>query len=104
MDHNQPQLIRDASLKVIYPIGGLMGGLTLGTLLVHGNIDEVASLRVVLQLAIRGFFLGLAVVLVSALITQGWHLTSIKRLGALIAIAALLCWFIGRVFAGLLTI
>jgi hypothetical protein len=103
MDQPATKLARNASIAVLYPIGGLLAGLFVGALraTIKGP-NPIDQLVCVLRWGISGFFLGLFLIVIAALNLRTARRISIRGLMAFILIAALLSWYITRVLFGVL--
>jgi hypothetical protein len=94
---------RSASAAVIVPIVGMLGGLLVGVFRASGRgLDELVQVARVVKWGVTGFFGGLALVVLLALQLRREDVISIRRLMALVLIAALIAWFFGRVFFGVI--
>jgi hypothetical protein len=103
MERDHPNLVRTASAMAIWPILGLLGGLVLGS--VKASLQrafELDGLVMTIRWGVTGFFLGLAVVLLLSLSLRRKDLISLRRLMALVAIAALLSWYFAKVLFGVI--
>jgi hypothetical protein len=92
---------RNASAAVLVPILGLIGGLIAGGIRVGGRLD-IREIELVLKWGVTGFFAGLGLILLLALQFRGRDVISIRRLLALVAVAALVTWFFARIFLGVI--
>jgi hypothetical protein len=103
MEHQTPGLAQNASKAVIAPIAGLLGGLFVGGLRARGRgPDEFAQIACVVQWGITGFFAGLALVVLLALLPRRRILASTRNLIVLVIVAGILAWFFARIFFGVI--
>ena len=92
---------RNASVAMILPVAGLMGGLLVGAARARSQgLMDLQMLSCVIRWCVTGFFAGLGLVLLLALQVRRGDVASIRRLMALVAVAALIAWFLARVFFG----
>jgi hypothetical protein len=92
---------RSASATVILPIAGMLGGLFVGMGRAwYLGLRELSPLECVIRWGVTGFFAGLGLVLLLAVQFRREDLISIRRLMVLIAVAAFIAWFFGRVLFG----
>ena len=91
-------LARNASSAVIFPIAGLLGGLSVGGLRAKGlGPDEFAQIACVVKWGITGFFAGLALVVLLAFGSWRQNVISMRKLMVLVVVAGVLAWFFARV-------
>jgi hypothetical protein len=103
MDRDNPKLLGKASGIVILPIVGMMGGLLLGAIVASiQRADEITSLHSVLRWGVTGFFLGLALVVLSSLSLRRKGIVSLRRLMILVVIAGLLSWYFTQILFGVI--
>jgi hypothetical protein len=94
-------LNRNASGAVIWPLADMVGGLIIGALRAgRSPAFDIAEVERIIKWGVTGFFAGLGLVLLLALQFRRRDVVSIRRLMALIAVAALVAWFFARVFFG----
>jgi hypothetical protein len=95
---------RNAAAAVILPIAGMLGGLAIGAFRARGpaGVAELAPLLCAIKWGITGFFAGLALVVLLALQLRRQDVISIRRLMVLVLVAALIAWFFGRIFSGVI--
>ena len=95
-------LSRNASAAVIWPVAGMVGGLIIGALRAGRGVAafDIVEVERIIKWGVTGFFAGLGVVLLLAFQFRRRDVVSIRRLMALIAVAALVAWFFARVFFG----
>lgn len=94
-----PGVSRNASAAVIAPIVGMMGGLLVGAVRTWiRGLADLELLSCVIKWGATGFFAGLALVLLLALQYRRGAALTIRRLMALVAVAAIIAWFFARVF------
>ncbi len=101
MNQEATKLVKSASAAVIFPIGGMLGGLLVGGLRASSQgPDEMAQIACVIKWAIAGFFAGLVLILFLAIDLRGKNIVSIRRLIVIILIAGLISWYITRILFG----
>ena len=89
---------RSASVAVIAPIAGMLGGLLAGVVRARTRgLVDLEFLACVLKWGVTGFFVAMALVLLLALQFRREDAISIRRLIALVAIAGVVAWFFSRV-------
>jgi hypothetical protein len=92
MEPAESKLLRSVSIVAILPIGGMIGCLILSALWARRHIpDEILRLAYVVRWGVQGFFVGIAIGVL--LLLHGRGTLSVKRLMALVAVAAFLCWW-----------
>ena len=92
---------RNASVAVILPIAGLMGGLLVGVVRARSQgLMDLQMLSCVIKWCVTGFFAGLGLVILLALQVRRGDVVSIRRLMVMVAVAALIAWFLARIFFG----
>ena len=103
MNREATKLVKSASAAVVFPIGGMLGGLFIGGLRASSQgPDPIAQIACVIKWGITGFFAGLLLILFLAIDLRGKNLVSIRKLIAIVLIAGLISWFITRVFFGVI--
>jgi hypothetical protein len=104
MNRQLSRLASDASLKVLIPIFGLMGGLLAGWLRtwVRGT-SEITSIALVISGGLVGSAIGMGAVLALAYPVLTTRLSSTKSLMALVLVAALTIWFVLSILRDLMT-
>jgi hypothetical protein len=103
MNQQATNLARNASTAVIFPIGGMLGGLFVGMMRASGGgLDEFAQIARVVKWGVTGFFAGLALVVLLSFNSRRQNLVSMRRLMALVVVAGLLAWFFARILFGLI--
>jgi hypothetical protein len=105
MDRQVRHLESNASLRVLLPILGLIGGLGLGALRAWlAGAAELGAVALVVSGGIIGSALGMSAVLLCAYRVGQLELRSLKSLTILVLIAALVLWFaltmLAPIFAG----
>ena len=94
---------RSAAAAVLVPIAGLLGGLIVGGMRARGaGLTDLAMLSGVIKWGVTGFFSGLGLVLLLALQFRRRDVISVRRLMVLIAVAALVAWYVTRVLFGVI--
>jgi hypothetical protein len=94
MDRQVPHLESDASLCVLLPILGLLGGIGLGALRAWiAGAADIGAVALVVSGGIIGSALGMTAVLFSAYRLGQTDLRSLKSLAFLVLVAALVLWF-----------
>jgi hypothetical protein len=94
MDRQAPHLESDASLRVLLPILGLLGGLGLGALRAWlAGAADIGAVALVVSGGIIGSALGMSAVLLCAYRLGQADLRSLKSLAFLVLVAALVLWF-----------
>lgn len=94
MDRQVPHLESDASLRVLLPILGLLGGLGLGVLRAWlAGAADIGAVALVVSGGIIGSALGMSAVLLCACRLGQARLRSLKSLALLVLVAALVLWF-----------
>jgi hypothetical protein len=92
-----------AAAAVILPIAGMLGGLAIGAYRASGpGLRELTALACAIKWGVTGFFAGLALVVLLALQLRRQDVISIQRLMVLVIVAALIAWFFGRIFSGVI--
>jgi hypothetical protein len=103
VNQQAPNLARNASTAVIFPIAGLLGGLIIGGLRSRGRgPHEFAQIECVVKWGITAFFAGLALVVLLAFASRGQNLISTRKLMVLVVVTGLLVWFFARILSALL--
>ena len=94
---------RSAAFGVIVPIAGMLGGLFIGAVRASiQRLTDIAQIACVVRWGITGFFAGLGLVVLLALQPRREDVISIRRLMALVVVAALIAWFFSRVLSGVI--
>jgi hypothetical protein len=96
MDRQVPHLESDASLRVMLPILGLLGGLGLGALRAWlAGAAEIGAVALVVSGGIIGSALGMSAVLLCAYRLGQARIRSLKSFAllVLVLVAALALWF-----------
>ena len=101
MNQEATKLVKSASAAVIFPIGGMLGGLLIGSLRASSKgPDEMAQIACVIKWSIAGFFAGLVLILFLAIDLRGKNIVSIRRLIVIILIAGLISWYVTPILFG----
>jgi len=94
MNRQVPHLESDASLRVLLPILGLLGGLGVGAFRAWlAGPSDIRAVALVVSGGIIGSALGMSAVLLCAYRLGQAKLRSLKSLAFLILVAALVLWF-----------
>jgi hypothetical protein len=95
MNRNLSHLDSEASWKTLWPILGMLGGLSLGGLLAWaGSSGELTTIALVIAGGITGSGLGMGAILAVSYRLQKGDLTSLKGLMTIVLVAAIVLWFI----------
>jgi hypothetical protein len=102
MNQLATKLARNASTAVIFPIGGLLGGLFVGVMRAGRGLEELVQIARVVKWGVTGFFAGLALVVLMSFNSRRQNMVSMRRLMGLVVVAGLLAWFFARILFGLI--
>jgi hypothetical protein len=94
MERQLPHLESNASLRVLFPIVGLLGGLGLGVVRSWlSGAGEIGAMGLVVSGGVIGSALGMSAVLLGAYRVGRDELRSLRSLAFLVLLVALVLWF-----------
>jgi hypothetical protein len=95
MDRQLRHLESDASIKVLLPILGLLGGLGLGILRAWiSGATELGAISIVVAGGVIGSAFGMSAVLLCSYRVGNAELRSLRSLAILVLVAAMVLWFV----------